>query len=359
MEKIKTLFTGDWLESWIDKFSEYLELDRQGFAWAKVSVPVPMAADELIGLLKDKEGYLIGYDPVTKEVLDNCPDLKFILSVRDGPEENIDVARCTELGIPVLSSAGRCAVSVAEFTLLEMLLLARPMAPCIEKMRHEGWTKENTKEMRMMHATRNTELHGKNLGIIGFGRNARTLATIVSGMSMHVSAYDPYVSAEVMKEYNVEKMELAELCKNADYLIVLARLTPQTEGILSRELIFSMKPTASIVNTGRAKLVDNDAIFDALEQGVIKSAALDVHFPEPPGAPGEHRMYDIPPEKLVMTPHAAGNTLERPEHQYELLYTQLLDYFNGKIPGGCINKQVFDTPQFKERGGKYFGILKK
>lgn len=359
MEKIKTLFTGDYVEHWAEKFSEYLDLDRQGFGLEKVAVPVMMSAEELIGHLKGKEGYLIGYDPVTEEVIKNCPDLKFILSVRDGPEENIDVKACTEAGIPVLSSAGRCAVSVAEFTLLEMLLLARPMAPVIARMRKEGWTKENTKEMRMMHATRNTELYNKNLGIIGFGRNARTLAKIVSGMNMHVSAYDPYVSAEAMKEYDVEKMELADLCKNADYLIVLARLTKDTEGILSRELIFSMKPTASIVNTGRAKLVDNEAIYDALEQGVIKSAAIDVHLPEPPGAPGEHRMYDIPDDKLVMTPHAAGNTLERPEHQYELLYTQLLDYFNGKIPNGCINKQVFDTPQFKERGGKYFGILNK
>lgn len=358
MHKINTLFTGDYVEHWEKKFSEYLTFDRKGFGLATVSVPTMLRQEELIEYLQEKEGFLIGYDPVTSEVLKKCPELRFILSVRDGPEENIDVAACTELGIPVISSAGRCAVSVAEFTLLEMLLLARPMAPIIAKMRKEGWTKSNTKELRMMHAPKNTELYRKKLGIIGFGRNARTLAETVSGMNMQISAFDPYVSAEEMQKYNVEKMELAALCKNADYLVVLARLTKDTEGILNRELIFSMKPTACIINTGRAKLVDNEAIYDAIEQGIIKGASIDVHLPEPPGAPGEHRMYDLPEDRFIMTPHAAGNTLERPEHQYSLLYAQLVDYLHGIIPAGCINKQVFDTPQFKDRGGKYFGILK-
>lgn len=359
MDKIKTLFTGDYVEKWNQLFSEYLEFDRKGFGLATVSVPTFLKEDELIEYLKGKEGFLIGYDPVTSNVILNSPDLKFILSVRDGPEENIDVKACTEAGIPVISSAGRCSVSVAEFTLLQMLLLARPMAPIISRMRKEGWTKTNTKELRMMHAPKSTELFGKTLGIIGFGRNARTLSKTVAGLNMKVIAYDPFVSEESMSLYNVQKMDLEELCKVSDYVVMLARLTKDTEGLLNRELIYSMKPNACIVNPGRAKLIDNEAVYDAIEEGVIKGAAIDVHIPEPPGAPGEHRMYDLPEDKFIMTPHAAGNTLERPEHQYNLLYTQLLDFFNGKIPNGCINKDVFNTPQFENRGGKYFGILNK
>lgn len=358
MDKIKTLFTADYHEEWFQKFEEFVEFERKGYGLHQTPMPETIKGQELIDALQGKEMFLIGYDPVTAEVLDKCPDLKVIFSVRDGAEENIDIEACTKAGIPVITSAGRCAVSVAEFTLMLMLLLARPMAPIMRRMRDEGWSKDNTKQLRAMHATKSTELYGKNLGIIGFGRNARTLAVLANAFNMTVNAYDPFVTEEGMAACNVNKMSLEDVVKTADYLVILARVTKETEGILSRELIYSMKKTASIVNTGRAKLVDNEAILDALEEGVIKSAALDVHSPEPLGKVGEHRIYNIPEEKLIMTPHAAGNTLERPYHQFNLLYTQMLDYFKGIIPNGCINKKVFDEPAFKERGGKFFGIQK-
>lgn len=359
MEKLKTLFTGDYNEQWYQKFDKYFDMERKGFGLATVSIPTMLPEDELIEALQGKEAFLVGYDPITAKVIENCPDLKMIFSIRDGAEENVDVEACTKAGIPVITSAGRCAVSVAEFTFLLMLLLARPMAPVMRKMRNEGWTKDNSKEIRRMHATRNTELFGKNLGIIGYGRNAKTLTPLAKAFGMTINAYDPFVSEEAMNELGVNKMSLEDVVKTADYVIVLARLTKDTQGILSRELIYSMKPTASIVNTGRAKLVDNEAIFDALEEGVIKSAALDVHFPEPLGALDENRVYAIPEEKLILTPHAAGNTLERPDHQYGLLYNQLIGYLDGVVPNGCINKQVFETEAFKNKGGKYFNINNK
>lgn len=350
------LCTGDYEEEWFSKFEEIFEIERKGFSLGDGSTMIVLKNQELIDSLKGKEVSIIGYDPVTEEVIRKSPDVKLILSVRDGPEENIDLDACTAAGIPVISSAGRCATSVAEFTFLLMLLLARPMVPVIGKIRREGWTKGNSGELRSMYAHKSTELYHKNLGIIGFGRNARSLSLLADAFGMQVIAYDPYVSEETMREFRAVKMELKQVAEQADYLIVLARLTKETERILSRDLIFSMKPTASIVNTGRAKLVDQEAILDALEQNVIKSAALDVHTPEPLGAIGENRIYNIPEDRLIITSHAAGVTEERPWHQYQLLYRQLQEYFDGIIPEGCANKSVFETPQFMERGGKYFGI---
>lgn len=359
LNKIKILCTGDYEQEWFSKFEDFFDIERKGFSLGDGSVMIVLKDQELIESLQGKEICIIGYDPVTADIIKKSADVKLILSVRDGPEENIDLAACTAAGIPVISSAGRCATSVAEFTFLMMLLLARPMVPVIEKIRSEGWTRENSGELRSMYAHKSTELYNKSLGIIGFGRNAKSLSVLADAFGMHVNAYDPYVSEEAMEEFGVKKMGLRQVVKTADYIIVLARLTEETEGILSRELIFSMKPTASIINTGRAKLVDGDAILDALEQNKIRSAALDVHSPEPLGALGENRIYNIPEDRLIITSHAAGVTEERSWHQYQLLYKQLKEYFEGIIPDGCVNKSVFHTPQFKERGGKYFGINKK
>ena len=359
MEKIKMLCTGDYHKDWFLKFEEFFDIERKGFSLSDGSTMIVLKDTELISSLNEKEVCIIGYDPITNDVIRKAPDIKLILSVRDGPEENIDIAACTAQGIPVISSAGRCATSVSEYTFLLMLLLARPMVPVITKIRTEGWTKENSGELRSMYAHKSSELFNKTLGIIGFGRNAKKLSVLAHAFGMRIIAYDPFVDTQTMEGFHTEKVDLDTLAVSADYLIVLARLTKDTEGILNRDLIYSMKPSASIINTGRARLIDTDAVLDALEENVIKSAALDVHTPEPLGNLNENRIYRIPEDKLIITSHAAGVTEERAWHQYDLLYRQLLEYFNGEIPLGCVNKEVFQTPQFFSRGSKYFGILKK
>ena len=89
MDKIKTLFTGDYVAHWTEKFGEFFDLDPQGFALQRISVPTILSEEEVITHLKDKEAYLIGYDPVTEKTLKECPDLKLILSVRDGPDAGL------------------------------------------------------------------------------------------------------------------------------------------------------------------------------------------------------------------------------------------------------------------------------
>lgn len=357
MKKYKMLFTGDYQEEWFKQFEKFFEIERAGYGLSKVAVMSVMDENNLIDALQGKEVLLDGYDRINERVLSHCPDLKVIMSVRDGPEENIDIEACTKHGIPVISSAGRCSVSVSEFTILLMLLLARPMFPVMQKMRNEGWTNDNNSEMRLMHATRSTELFNKTLGIIGFGRNAKKLAPLAKAFNMIVNAYDPYVDSEEMLKYGVNKYELNELVRTSDYIVVLARLTKDTEKILNRDLIYSMKHTASIINISRGKLIDNEAVFDALRENVIRSAALDVYEHEPTGSLQENLMYDIPSDKLLLTPHAAGNTLERPWHQYDLLYSQLIDYFKGNIPEGIKNRNVFNEAEFENKGKKLFGVL--
>lgn len=353
-KKINTLITGDYHKQWFDQFNKLLNLEQKGFSLTDGSKMVMLDQDILIQALNEKEIFIVGYDKVTKEVIQQSPDLKMILSIRDGPEENVDINACTEAGIPVISSAGRCSVSVAEFTFLLMLLLARPVLSLHSVIEKDGWTKDNSRDLRVITNTISTELFYKKLGIIGFGRNARNLAKLAKAFGMQVYAADPYVDEKTMEAYGVEKVSIETLCQISDYVTVLARLTPETVKLLSRDLIFTMKPEAAIINTGRALLVDNEAILDALEQNVIKCAALDVHEIEPIGEKESNRIYDFGPEKLIITPHAAGVTKERSWHQYNLLYEQLNVFLSGQIPEGCVNPQVFDNKNFKDRGGVYF-----
>ncbi len=345
----KMLWTGEFHQQWYDTFAQEFDIRREGFGITGDIKDRFVDEQKLIQALQGVEVYLVGYDKVTANVLKACPDLKLILSVRDGPEENVDLKACCELGIPVISSAGRCAVSVAEYTFLLMLLLARPVIALERTIRTEGWTKENGPRVRSMYADGDsTELYGKTLGILGFGRNARILAGLASAFNMKVVAFDPYVPQEVMDSFGVRKASKEDTLAQADYLIVLARLTPETEGMLGRADIARMKPTACIVNTGRAKLIDNEAVYDALEQGTIRAAALDVHVQEPLGP--DHRAYRISPEKLILTPHAAGATAERPAHQCQLLYTQLHEFLGGKIPAGLCNRAVLESLTYPTRG---------
>ena len=362
MDKMKMFWSGEYDAGWVERFSEFFDIDCLGDG-TEVRTPRIFDADELVARLAGVDVYLCGYDKVTEDVLYRCPDLKLILSVRDGPEDNIDIAAAERLGIPIISSNGRCAVSVAECTFFLMAMLARPIVQITNKMRKDHWTKDQWNDFRAIAKT-GTELYYKTLGIVGFGRNGRHLAQLASGFQMNIIAYDPYVSEEEMAKLGVKKTELAELMKVSDYVIPQVRLNESTKGIISRELIFSMKPTACIVNTARGMLMDYDALFDALEQNVIRAAALDVYDPEPNGHGCDaddvsERVYNLPPDKLLCTSHMAGITQERVFHQCENLYRQYMQWINGEIPGGYYTKKAMDSEGFAAHGAKLFGAAKE
>ncbi|MBR0462365.1 MAG: hypothetical protein IJJ00_06610 [Erysipelotrichaceae bacterium] len=363
MAKMKMFWSGEFDQGWVDKFSEVFDVECLGDG-TEVRVPRITNDDpELIRRLQGVDVYLCGYDTVTRNVLENCPNLKLILSVRDGPEENIDLQAANELGIPVVSANGRCSVSVAECTFFLMCNLARPIVQVTNKMRQDTWRTDNWNDFRAISKT-GTELYYKRLGIVGLGRNGKHLARLASGFQMDVVAYDPYVSEEEMAKLGVTKMDLPELMKTSDYVVPQVRLSDATKGIITRELIFSMKPTACIINTARGLLMDYDALYDALEQNVIRAAALDVYEYEPNGhgeANSDHvnpRVYALSPDKLLCTAHMAGITQERVFHQCENLFNEYKEFLKGEFPGGYVTKKAHESEGWKDHGAKLFGSEK-
>ena len=349
---LNMLWTAEYDAEWEQEFRRRFNLKRAGFN-VHNQLYHYLDEDELVEALQGQDIFFVGYDKITPAVLDRCPDLKLILSVRDGPEENVDLAACRERGIPVLNSAGRCTVSVAELTFNLIMNMSRPVITITNRFRNEKWTQDNRQSMRDVVEAGSFELYRKTLGIVGAGRNGCRLAEYGRAFGMKVIAFDPYASPERMEEYGIELKLLDEVMAESDYISILARVTPENHNLVGRDQIALMKPSACLVNTGRPQLLDQDALLDALSEGRIRMAALDVHKPEP--IPEDSPVYDIPAEKLILTNHMAGFTCERAWHQYDIGMDNLDKFLSGECIQNNCTRGVEETEQFATRGGMLFG----
>lgn len=352
---LNMLWTAEYDAEWEEEFKKIVNVKRAGFNihnqlyhW--------MTEDEVIEQLKGIDIFFVGYDPVSEYVLKHAPDLKLILSVRDGPEENIDLAACEKYGIPVLNSAGRCTCSVAELTFNLIMNMTRPVITINNAIRKEKWKKENYQQLRDIVEANSYELFRKTLGIIGMGRNGRKLAEYGNAFGMKVIGYDPFVDPAAMKALNVELKSLNEVMSESDYISVLARVTPENHNLVGAEQIALMKPEAALVNTGRPQLMDYPALLKALKENRIRMAALDVHKPEP--FPEDSEYYDIPEEKLILTNHMAGFSKERAWHQYDIGMANLKAFLEGKAILNNCTRKVEESENYAARGALLYGIEK-
>lgn len=347
----KMLWTGEAYREAEEVFAKEFEIEKYGYAVSGKNEDAFTKYDEdqFIEVLKEKDAIVIGYDSLTEKVLKSCPDLKVILSVRDGPEENIDIKTCTELGIPVLSAGGRCARAVAELTLMTMFLLARRYIPLQRYMEEGKWSKYGYGQVDEI-AAESEELGGKTLGIVGLGRNGTELSQLALGIGMNVIAYDPYVDLTKVPAGIEVKTDILDIMKNADYFSILARVTKSNLKMIGRKEIYSMKPSACFINTGRSALIDMEALYDALDNNIIRAAALDVFSEEPLLL--NDRLYTFGVEKLIITPHIGGTTKERIPHQYHSLYTGLENLKRMVIPKNLINPDVMMNKSMKMKEWK-------
>lgn len=356
------LWTGEYNAYWEQVFEENFDMVKAGRAFPEADGATHrMTEDELIPMLQDKEIFLDGYDRVTARVIKECPDLKLIMSIRDGPEESVDIDACTEAGIPVLFPGGRCIHSVAELTAALILMCAKPILHQVNKIRAEGYGKHNKKDFAALNSEY-YEVYGKTLGMVGLGRNGKELVKYMQVMGMKPIAYDPYCPPEAAQALGVTLLPLDEVLRQADYVVLAARVTPETKRMIGAREFALMKPSACFINTARSELVDVDAFVDALRTGKIRRAATDVYEKDPVTKvdiplDDNHPYFSISPDKLIMTPHMAGMSVERAYTAYELLKPSYEGFLRGSKQLVIKNPEVFDSPAFAERGGKLFGIL--
>jgi len=251
---------------------------------------------------------------VTAEVLAKAPKLRVIGRAGVGVD-NIEIEPATRHGIVVMNTPGANAVAVAEHTLSTMLAMARHLCRANQLMHAGKWEKK---------ALQGTELRGKTLGIVGLGRIGMEVARRARVFGMEVVAHDPFVSPALAKDLGIRMATVDEVYAAADYLTLHASLTPQTTGMINAESIKKMKPGVRLVNCARGELIDEAALADALKQGHVASAALDVFAAEP--------LKNSPLlalENVILTPHIGGSTDEAQEavgYQIALQVKEYLKY---------------------------------
>lgn len=314
---------------------------------------------QLIEALQGVDLLILGYERLTNDIIDQCPELKMVASERDGPEENIDIEACTRAGIPVVHSSGRCINPVAEHTFALMLSLARHLITEVEMVRSGYWDPSQPEKLQQLmkivdHGV--DELYGSTLGIVGLGRNGLGIATRGIAFGMNVIGYDPFADQEVLKQKGINMTDLDTVMRESDYFVIMARVSPDTVGMIGRREIGLMKSTARFINTARAQLVDYDALFDALKEGRIQGAALDVFEKEPLAL--DSRWFELDPDRVILTPHQAGISRQRDNTHSSEITKYVLEYLQGKIPASLMDPAVFDAPGYAQRGGKLFGIIK-
>ena len=276
---------------------------------------------DLLNAMADAEVLIANFGAVNAETIKASGKLGLVSVTRSGAE-NVNLDAATEVGAKVTVSPGRLVEPVSDFTVGMMIAESRNIAR-MSIIDHDGKWLDDAPNVPYIKS-----LKGQTVGLIGFGIIGHRVAQKLQAFGCNVIAYDPFCPAETFETMNVKSVSLEELMETSDFVSVHARLTKDTEGLVSRELIARMKPHAFFVNPARAGLVDMDALVEALQEHKIGGAALDVFTEEP--IPADHPILKL--DNATLTPHRAGNCSNLASLSLAIAVTEVENYFEGKAP---------------------------
>jgi phosphoglycerate dehydrogenase-like enzyme len=253
----------------------------------------------------------------------------------------VDVDALTRHGVILTITPEGVRRPMATTNLTLLLALAHRLFDQDRLTRSGGWARK--------HEVMGVGLTGKTLGVIGFGNIAREFVRLARPLEMRVIAADPYFDAAAGAELGVEPVELDDLMRQADFVVVACALTPATRGLVSRERIALMKPTAYLISTARGPIVDQRALAEALHDHRIAGAGMDVYETEPidPNDPL------LALDNAILTPHALGWTDEWAYLSGVSACRAMLDVAAGRVPPNVVNPAAVDTPRFQDRLRRY------
>ena len=307
-------------EAAVDRMA--LRLERQG---PEAEAP----PEELQQRLADADMLIVHYCPVSRELLDAAPRLRILATCRAGTE-NLATEDAVARGILVLHVIGRTTEAVSDFAIGLLLAEARNIARAHRRLMEGVWDKSFT------NSAFTPELEGRTVGVVGFGEVGSAVARKLSGFRVRSLAHDPFVSDEAIRQGGADPMPLPVLLEQSDFVTLHARPEPGAPPLLGREEFTRMKPTAFLINTARAVLVDTEALADALRDGVIAGAALDVHDREPLGP--NHQLLAL--DNVTLTPHLASSTKDCREKSPRILVEDLGRLFAGEESRYALNPEL-------------------
>ena len=289
-----------------------------------VDVRLELKPAELIGLIGDYQGLVIrSGTKVTSEVVEAAQNLKVIGRAGVGVE-NVDVEAASKKGIVVMNTPGGNDVTTAEHTISLMTSLARHIPQAVASLKMGKWTREKFMGV---------ELCNKTLGIIGLGNVGRIVAERALGFRMKVIAHDPFVPTESAARLGVEVVSLDEIYERSDFITVHTPMTNETRGLINSNSFAKMKTGVRIINCARGGIVDEEDLIQALQEGKVAGAALDVFVEEPPRPDHPLLMMD----QVITTPHLGASTGEAQLNVAIAVAQQMIDFLSRGIIRYAVN----------------------
>ena len=278
--------------------------------------------EELMSMWDNADAIIIGNEKYSAEVLAKAPKTLKVLAKNGVGYDNVDLKAARELGIDVCTTPGANADSVADCALALLLCVQRNMVRHDNIIREGGWKRFG-----------GHELTGYTIGVLGMGAIGKGVIKRATAFGMKAMAYDPYFDEKFAEEYGVQRATTEEVLAQADVVSLHLPSTPETRHIINEETLATMKPNAVLINTARGELVDEMALYNALKDGVIAGAGLDVFESEPVGSSPLINL-----DNVVVTPHIAGNTTESGNRIGRMALQNIVDILSGRPCRSIVNK---------------------
>mgnify|MGYP005847744929 CR=1 FL=1 len=317
---MKVLISDNLAESGIERLKAISEFE--------VEVNTSLTHDELRQIIKEYDALVIrSGTKVSADIIDAAVNLKVIARAGIGLD-NVDVAAASKHGIVVMNTPEGNVITTAEHTIAMLLAVSRNIPQANSSLKAGKWEKKRF---------RGKEVFNKVLGIIGVGRIGRIVADRAKGLRMNVIGYDPYISSDVIDSLGIEGVTLDELFARSDYITVHTPITQETRNIIDAEAFKKMKPGVFILNCARGGIVDESALYDAIQADIVAGAALDVFVKEPPV---DNPLLTL--DHVIATPHLGASTDEAQENVAIAVADQVIDYLIGGTIRNAVNAPNID-----------------
>ena len=295
--------------------------NAEGF---EVDVKLDLKPSELKKICGEYDGWVIrSGTKITAELIEAAKNLKVIGRAGVG-YENIDADAATKRGIVVMNTPGGNNVTTGEHTIAVMMALARHIPQAVASLKSGKWDRNKFVGV---------ELCNKTLGVIGLGNVGRIVAERAAGLRMKVIGYDPFIAADNVARMGVEPGTLEEVFTKSDFITVHVPLTPDTQGMINKAAFAMMKTGVRIINCARGGIVDEHDLAEAIKQGKVAGAALDVYVDEPPKP--DHPLVKL--DQVITTPHLGASTDEAQLNVAIAVAEQMVDFLAKGVVRYAVN----------------------
>ena len=310
----------------VDYREEGFELEKKAFLSedTEVFICITRNEDELIEFIRDAYVVIFTFSIISKNVINQLTNCKMLIRYGVGLD-NVDIRAASEKGIYVCNTPNYGTYAVAEHAFALLVSVNRKLLLFDQQVRNHIWNMESISPVY--------SLSNKRLGIVGFGNTGRYISKMAAAFNMEVVVYDPFISEETAKEYEVKTSDFEELIHDSDHISIHAPLTEETRHLFNNNVFQKMKKTSIIINTSRGGLINQNDLIKALKTESIAGAALDVFENEPLDQHSELLALN----NVVLTPHVAWYTEESIVNLHQEVIDDVLRVLRGNIPKNVVN----------------------